>query len=714
MKFKTQIIYFLLCTIMISKTLKEYKEDFCEGIAYKDLETSLTDYEDLREERRNPFHKEYVDLIKFLHGEEGGDAVDATLPYFVLLFFFLIFVFVLFVFSILVFFGVFKKRVRENKIFGKLFCVFLFFFFVMFVVFCVFLGLMINSQKKGLCIYYRTVYNLLEGDPSLGDSSFLGLFTMEKMDQDFMANIPKIPEMDTISKKILSESSETKLSILFTELTSIEASQKASKTSNMSSLQKTPFSVQNLTQTINEKIGSEFHKLSKASNSLTKSAESSLSYSNPFYQLTSQSVFMGVNQGYQVINSKLRESFIDRIDENYAFTDYAKFGNIFVVIFICILLILFFVMLFGIFKKNKFSKKIFLGIFVLSVFFLLVATVTCFFVLFGSAGFSGFCEYAARINRGETDVLEKVEAIDSISLMTLTCFLDTSQGTIIENMLMKNEILIGIYNNYRGVINGVKDFELYEENNKGNLNSAALDDQIKNWEEIQNGFLEDHKDVNENLEQLNDLISCSDKKFEISKTKCLSETNCLSILETETFTPPSCSSDSSQAQIIFQKLKKYADETNKLINNLKASVGSKDTPNTLYETYSNIKNNLLIKKDEVLQMKNNLKSTFNYIEDYKSDFNTITDCRNLRRETLRLEDIACFKFSYYYYIFLVVTIVLLVLSFFMLVFMLFFNLQEGEVVEQETLKNGEDDKKFYKSNTEEQFQINDTERMPDY
>ena len=49
--------------------------------------------------------------------------------------------------------------------------------------------------------------------------------------------------------------------------------------------------------------------------------------------------------------------------------------------------------------------------------------------------------------------------------------------------------------------------------------------------------------VEEILKELNDLVSCDDKNYQLTTKKCENIDNCIAIKETAAFTAPGCSDD---------------------------------------------------------------------------------------------------------------------------------------------------------------------------
>ena len=705
------LIITIITTNISSKTiLKEYRDKYCSGIKIKELEHSPREYEEMRETRKNHFHSDYIILIKFLHGEDTSDIIEATLPYFILLIIFLGFVFIFFLVTVLLLFSCFKKCLKKRSIWKILFIILFILTFLAFVIFCVYIVLMMKSLDQGMCIFYRTIQNLLEGNSELGDESFLGFFTLEKMNNQFTKEADNLALNNDSNALIMKNVSPNNISQMFLELNQFQKKFENRKTSNP--IKKTnPYSIQNLTKTINPQIGYEFQALYQTAYSLHQSAEKSFMFGNIYYKMLATEVINGTSMGLNYINGRLRETFIDNIDKDYLFMDYLKYGNIILIIFITILFVILIFFLITVLKAHCVKRIIRKIILVIGMLFLMGGIIACIYVLFGTASFSGFCEYAAKMNRGEIDILDHVEANDSIRLLTLTCFLNTSQGQVFEAIL-QDDIPINIFNHYRYIINGVKDFELYEEKNKKNYNSFFIDKQIKQWEKVQNGFEQDHKNINKTLEELNNLIECSDQKFEISKVKCFSQENCLSILDTENFKSPKCSSNKNLVNKHFKNLKNYSEETNKLITDLKTEIGTDSEVEKLNGKFKNLKSNLLSEKKNVKKIKKNLKKTFSYIDNYKSNFNVISDCRILRKELLRLEHAACFEFKHYLYIFMITSIVLLILAFFLFIVYFFFYLQKRDGLDQSEGNNHKGMDRVSHGNVEENVRIvNETDHV---
>jgi len=76
------------------------------------------------------------------------------------------------------------------------------------------------------------------------------------------------------------------------------------------------------------------------------------------------------------------------------------------------------------------------------------------------------------------------------------------------------------------------------------LTSKGITTVVAEWAKLKSGEIADFAIAQTNLDALNDLVSCGGDKWALTNSVC---TSCKSIKDTAAFTPPSCSSNATQA-----------------------------------------------------------------------------------------------------------------------------------------------------------------------
>ncbi len=171
----------------------------------------------------------------------------------------------------------------------------------------------------------------------------------------------------------------------------------------------------------------------------------------------------------------------------------------------------------------------------------------------------------------------------------------------------------------------------------GNDESIAIVETTNIWEKFKDGEFPVFENTEVIKESLNDLISCGDKYFEIATVNC-TDTDCIAIADTSTWSPPGCTSDSSLAQDMFNDLKNSYDSNFSLMNNM-----INDLDGTPHTNFRSLRSKLITTINTFEDIEDGLSNTLSTVSSFTEGFNSIADCRIMRKEIKDLESGLCFS-----------------------------------------------------------------------
>lgn len=102
-------------------------------------------------------------------------------------------------------------------------------------------------------------------------------------------------------------------------------------------------------------------------------------------------------------------------------------------------------------------------------------------------------------------------------------------------------------------------------------------------DQIKVGKISDHSDIEDSLNDLNDLISCSEDRFELSESSC-EASRCKGLYETVVYSVPSCVQSVERVNVLFQNFKDYFTTEEKLIFEMNEELNlQEDSPKITYQ-----------------------------------------------------------------------------------------------------------------------------------
>ena len=294
--------------------------------------------------------------------------------------------------------------------------------------------------------------------------------------------------------------------------------------------------------------------------------------------------------------------------------------------------------------------------------FILFYSILCFILLVGSATMSGFCGFTAQLADGNFTVFDELNlGVDQRIIDTFTvCGSSDGSGDLTDVIFKKDENGdntqiendIENYERFVDFLDGYTAYEVYR-TTKGDTSQAAtgIKDLEDEWKLYQDGTKQNFLQVTQTLNSLNDLVKCDNKEYGLSQVSC-DGSDCISIADTDNFSAPSCSEDGNTAQKHFDNLKKYFTENTDLItlmiNDLTAE--DKPSPKLYFERGETDLNNV---ESDYQSVNEKFTQTFSVVNDYKTNYREVIDCRVIRAQILRFEQEVCFKFVFYVYILMV-------------------------------------------------------------
>ncbi len=279
-------ILFFISLYSFDDTLKEDYEEHCDGVDFtklKDIKMNNNEFEEQRKDRDNRFYSKYVRVVDWLKHEGNDDIEDVTLAYFTI-------VIIgaglagLSVFLLLCFlFGLSKKYGKNAKCFSVLTCLLFLLFIAALIIALIFLFKSADKKEQALCLYHKFANSATNGDLKTENEEFIGFRNYQKIINNFSEDMDSIPSKIILMNDILNDGITTNSRSAQDRLNSWVVDAKPKKTSNSIGENKTPHSVLNINQQINDDIGKDFNRINVSTRKLERSLEEGLKLNDNSY-----------------------------------------------------------------------------------------------------------------------------------------------------------------------------------------------------------------------------------------------------------------------------------------------------------------------------------------------------------------------------------------------------------------------------------------------
>lgn len=660
---KIQISIFLIILLsnkIISQTILAQKAfENCEGQEFDKLShTNINRYQ-LRNDLENPFSSKYKEIIQYYEKNDTGKLFSSFAGFAALFIILLLCVVISTIFYICFLCGKYEKpesQVKKN-FYMILSIVLIIIFLAFFIAFIVFLQKADSNFSRAKCGFHLMPMALIEG-LLMEDDRFIGLVGIEKVYQNLENEVSQLirgaPLFEMIFRKQISNSGNS----AYHSTHFFKNKFLSEKTPNAEGLEKVPISVFTLEPGLNSELETKFGILAQTAQKANLAAFHGRSVKEEMKEQ-----IIAFKNNLDRLNQKLAnlaEDFGTKTDKALS---RGKNGYISVIFFAGLLFIgaVALIIIVYCMEKSKecfYCKKCSKIILICFGVVLFGYFIAIFFLMIGSTTVSSFCNVIGKLNGGDlNDLLEFNENLDpEVSIVLSTCFnpnFNSNLFPIITKGTGYSEIE---YKKINSIINGVSYYYLYKEN-KDKTTSTTLDlsSLESEWDKKRIGTLEDHIKIKENLEELNNMIDCSNEFFEFDKQNCKS-TNCRSIIETTDFSAPACSSESEKINKLFQNLKLYIEKEDLLIKKMKEDLkNTSDAPYIRYEEGKRVLNSV---EDEFTKVSGLMMNTLKQFGRFNLTYDKITECKNLRKKALEWEYHLCFKYSRYLYLVFVMAIFL--------------------------------------------------------
>lgn len=673
---KNKTFTLLLCLMMFNNIFAESditkkKDDYCSKDSLSDLNLSDAELEDLRDLTKNNFTDNFLDILEFLQDPDDNseDLMDSFRVPAIFLIIFIIVSFISLIVFIILCCGACTTDKNLTKACTVLSCIAFFIFAILFILIIVYLGLSQKNVEDTVCAQFKVPSTLIDGVDDT-ENKFIGLANLKLTLLGFQKDIENSVNASQHFSNIRNSNPQTKTNDAWHELTNFVQSSQTKKITDAEGLSKTPNSILKMSKGITSEIESEFTDLDVVAERLTAAAQEGEAWAGSSNSRANIGTMLGsvnVNlQRYIDEVEKIAEPGSDNVD---TYVDYILWGYWLIFAFAIVLIILSIAVL--IIMCNMCSKDkcwnclkcgrvllVFIG------FFILLFSIIVFILMVGSVSISGFCGFVGEINKGNKQVLDEFpELNDDVKSIIKTCLFKDSTGDLRDLLINTGTTENEEKNYFTSVYTFIEGFSAYRRYRKTTPStsfSAGIKTQNSIWTKIELGTILDFDNINSALEDLNNMLSCDNKSFQFYTSQCNSESGCLSIRDTETFTAPSCSD--SKANQLFINLKKYINEEVGLMNLFQNEVSDENNANSVQSKFILAKNDLNSLDDSVIAIEKEFKNVFeNSTDKYNSKWKDLDDCRVIRRIMLQYEDKTCFEFSFYVYSLMVISCIIAVL-----------------------------------------------------
>ena len=667
-----QIYLFMLIAFSLVDISKcgKYRDEADKQCKNVDVaEWRMTDEERIqnREDNKTPIKLTTEDISKMLNDSDYSGVIKGVLVYFILVLILLLFI--LFSFIIYLFFCCCCKEYAnptEGK--AKATCLISLVFFVVFTVFFILMIVYIaktnNKYDEVQCVINRIPADLLEGSET-SVYTFMGFKNLQNKLSSLQTEVQNLPSVQSDLDAIVNRNLDTKTTSSFEALPIFYNDYKDRTTRDGEGTTAKPLSVENMTEHVSAPIREEFELYVTIGVSLHNIGERGSRFVNPATASKMSDALQEIVDFLDLLITPLESdlgSINDGMDGGAKYIPIGTYIALGVGIFIFVISTFFMLVLYCQFKKQKcmgITWLLKIGIIIIGLLTLFLAIISII-LLIATTGVSSFCEVTEEflVATNINDVLTEFSITfddEVISDAFNRCIPANASGDL--SSLVGGSGENEEYMNYiEEFLDGLTSFKRrVKVVESGTIDSEAILARNEDWDKIQNGLKFDHNNISNSLSQLNNLIRCGDITFRMNASACTSsDVGCQGIATTDSFSAPSCSSDTSRANTLFTNLRNYYTDTNTLLGNMIDDLGSTtaDTPNNRFRTAKQELRDSIVNYNAI---SSTLSNTIEASAEFDEDFSTLSDCRIIRTQFNNLESVFCFSVNKDIYLFFVFT-----------------------------------------------------------
>ena len=673
---KKKRILIILITIQITFSISSLTKDaneYCLKDSLKSPNLSEFQRKDLYDRRYNNLYSDYKEIINFLKNplNNSKDFFGVVNWELVLL---LIFICVVFIcFFIFVIACCFCKGKENNvRICTVLGCFGFWVFMVLFITALVFFSISDDLVKDFLCSIFKIPSGAIDGINDT-ENKFIGLSNLKNTFTSLKSELPNLTNVLNNLNSITKKNTESLSNEVWIKSLEFYNTHKNSEIIDAVGVYSKPKSVLILQKGINTEITSELTKLDTTADKLNKAALEGKNLIQNFVKID-ETLTKFISRLSPIINAI--EETGDFITNNFkSTTKYSKYIY-FCMIGFCILSIILFIFLYVIIfnmcrDKCWYFLKCGKALVIILSLLLFIYLILIFNMMIGITSFSGFCGFVHKFRENNKITLDEFPEINSdVRKFVEICMAENATGDL-ESFFNTNIDESIQFKQINVLLDGFSSYRQWKNYTTTATTSKAIEDQKLKWDQNELAYYTDFKNVNEKLEELNKIVSCSNEKYVLTKDYCGEEiNNCKIIYYSGNIRPPitvaSCVEDKSGAKLIYENLQKYQNEEIGLMNEFQAMVSEVTNPESVQYKYKLAKDSLLTSDYDVSKVEDIMIGSFKFTREMNSNWIGLDDCRSLRVVLLQFEEIGCFRVNYYFYIYFVVNCVCACLFFFLL------------------------------------------------
>ena len=647
-----------LSLIQAQTTVIERRDDFCNG-DIPNIDMTVTQFESLRDERDNIFSDNYKEVFNYYADDDVGQLFESFLPWAILLLILMGFCFLSLIVFVVLACGKYKKEDNRTGIYTAFGCLLFWLFVGLFATIVVFIGKATHRYNRVHCTLYDVPATLI-GGVDTDVEKFLGLQNIQTMLTNFKGDLTQMTSLSGAFDTIFTSNTPSTTNAAWSSLVNFVSTYENTRIQNGAGVIATPNTIRKLSPSVSEEVATDFVSIDLTAQRMQLTAEEGRRYQIDSYRNTVSTTLDATNAKLTTLINELNTIFNSVTDHAETAIDYSIIGY-WVLFGLCcgavflgfiILTVLCCVCTWQRCHKGLFFSRLLL---VLLGIVAVCTAVICFILMIGSVSGSSFCGFVAEINRGNFNVFNQIDqnVSDDVIDVFRTCSL-TSQTGDLSTVLLETAAEREAYGSVTRFFDGLLAYNYYSQNMSEETGSKGIENQVDTWTQYQQGLLSDFRQVDTTLEQLNDLIDCNDDIFFLTSALCvdIGNKNCFGILESDSYTAPSCSDNATVANQNFLDLKSYMTEEQalmtSLINNLSDTTTL--TPNTRFINSKIALNNLSQPYNAIA---NSVSSSLGIADDYNVTQSELVDCRAFRHALLKFEEESCLNFNHYIYVILV-------------------------------------------------------------
>lgn len=537
--------------------------------------------------------------------------------------------------------------------------IFLLLFTIFFIVMVVYISKANSNFGEIQCAINRVPLDLMEGVDD-GNYNFIGFNNLKKMLESLKSDVSGLSDVTAQFNEIKNKNVDQLAKTALDSLPGYYNTFKDKTTRDGAGGTGAPQSVSTLTEGVNEGVLTEFTIFNDVAKKIVDASNEGAKFANSG---ETDNITSAIDQaiGYLTqITDPLQEQLNSFNSSLESGANYVPIGTYIALGFGLLLLLLsvfMFVILFCQFSKGEckdcsFVIKIILIVLSFIVFILMIiALVICL----GTTVISSFCAFTGTL-LDSTDIkatlgelgLEVTESNGATLDIFTKCVGKDSDGDI-------STLVGGDAGNTAGLdqvnvlLDGLTEFDHLKKNiTEGPLDSIAITETVKIFNQLKSGELPDHEGAIVSLESLNKEIDCNDETFRLNSLNCTeSDKGCKSLFNTGSYSAPSCA-DATKVDTLFSQLKNYQADEEALLNDMisKLSDSSGGTPNEKFMAAKQAFRDIISSYDSI---EARIKNTIEIASGFNEGFGTIANCRIVRKEIESIESVFCFTVNTDFY-----------------------------------------------------------------